>query len=93
MPISGLILSLEAAVEVDDLVAELSQDPHLDVGVPQGRRLPVVLDTTDAQEDRQLWDWIRERSGVFHIDVSFIHFDEPGAGRSAGLPNQENEPT
>ena len=77
MPISGLVLSLTADARLDDLVAELGHDPHIDVGTASRRRLPLVLDTADPGEDRALWEWIRSRSGVIHVDVTFIHFDEP----------------
>lgn len=94
MPISGLVLSLTNDAVMDDLVVRLSTDPRIDVGASHGKRLPVVLDTADSAEDRELWRWIRSQPGVCYVDVSFIHFDEPrpgGVGRLQEPSSQEND--
>lgn len=77
MPVSGLVLRLSPEARTEELRAILEQDPRLEVGSAQGLSLPLVSDTRDRDEDRALQDWLRGLSGVVHLDVAFIHFDDP----------------
>ncbi|MCA9726282.1 MAG: hypothetical protein KC729_01265 [Candidatus Eisenbacteria bacterium] len=78
MPISGLVLSLDSTASVDYVVAQIQGDSRLVVGKPSGKRLPLVIDTRDAREDRALWIWLESLPGIAAVNVVYIGFDESG---------------
>jgi hypothetical protein len=80
MPISGLVLTLveepharQGALEI------LRRHPAIEVGEPADVRVPIVVETTDAEEDRLVWEWLHAIPGVSFVVVAFIHFDEGDA--------------
>ena len=77
MPVSGIVVTLK---QDEDAVAEtlraFGDDTRIDVGDRNRDRLPLVLDTADSDEDKELWRWINSQPGVIHTDVVFVHFDE-----------------
>jgi hypothetical protein len=85
MPISGLVVTL-----VDDRQSQLraldilNQYPAIDVGEPSLGRVPIVVETSDADEDRLVWEWLHAIPGVAVVVVAFIHFDDDES--EAGLP-------
>jgi hypothetical protein len=74
--ISGLVASLtaDAALALSALQA-IRQHPALELGPQDGRRLPLVLETTNPGESHKLSDWLAELPGVEYVDVAFVHWD------------------
>lgn len=77
MPISGLVVAL-----ADDALGQQSADriaaaPQIEVGRRTAHKLAVVVETASSDEDRDLWQWLRDLPGVVHVDVVFIGFDDP----------------
>jgi nitrate reductase NapAB chaperone NapD len=79
MPISGLIVTLEQdpARRLDGL-QRLRSNPALELGVQEGRRLAVVSETASRAEDLRLWESLQDCTGVEHVDVVYVHFQEEG---------------
>lgn len=87
MPISGLIITLEEdPLRRDAALTWLRRRPELELGVMQGRRLAAVSDTANGDEDKQLWESLRNQDGVQHVDVVFIHFDDDGTPVEPAAP-------
>ena len=78
MPISGLVITLDsdesAAQRVSDDIRARSS---FELGERQSHRLPAVLETPDRAADKREWEWLNALPGVMHVDVVFIHFDQP----------------
>lgn len=78
MPISGLSIVLSPdAQHAEQARAAMGADPRLELGEQNGSRLAVVSETQSTEEDKQLWNWLWDLPGVAHVDVAFIHFDQP----------------
>lgn len=77
MPISGLVLTFDGDLNaMHPAISPLRRHPLIELGSPQGRRLPIVLDTPDKQTDQTVWSWLNQLPGIFHIDVAMVSFDE-----------------
>lgn len=90
MPISGLVLTLDPHACPDQVRAQVLRLPGVDLvdpGRAGGRRVALVLDTPDSESDRRAWQALQASPGVRHIDVVYIHFDQP----DATLPHRSNE--
>lgn len=61
------------------VIEQIQQHPNFQAGPRHNHRLPVVLDTPDKETDKQCWGWLNELSGVHHVDVAFIHFEDEDA--------------
>jgi len=85
MPVSGLVVTLtppppqggEGVDLLDETVRLIRNHPNFQIGEPVNRRLPVVVDTPDTETDKQCWRWLNDLPGVYHVDVAFIHFEDP----------------
>ncbi len=76
MPISGLVLTVADEVSIDQILSSLSECPAVTPGPVNGRKIAIVTETDGREEDKQLWKTLQDISGVFHIDVAYIQFDE-----------------
>jgi nitrate reductase NapAB chaperone NapD len=87
MPVSGLSIHLHPDEAVSARAeSALRAERCLELGTRAAGRVAAVLDTPDAESDRAAWERIRDIPGVEHVDVVFIHFDEPHAGRAEASP-------
>jgi hypothetical protein len=75
--ISGLVATLSADARLAGLALQaIGQHPALETGPQEGRRLPLVLETETASASHALAQWLVELSGVEHVDVAFVHWDD-----------------
>jgi hypothetical protein len=77
MPITSLVLTLREDRPAGDALARLRRDvPELELGDPQGARLPAVLDAdTYENHDRGLRQ-LRDHQDVSFVDVVFHDFSD-----------------
>jgi hypothetical protein len=86
--ISGLVATLTAdAALARSALQAIEQHPALEPGPPEGRRLPLVLETASPGESHALGDWLIELPGVEHVDVAFVHWDDGPATEPALRPS------
>jgi len=78
--ISGLVVYFSRDCKLAE-AAKLSigQQAALELGPQEGRRLPLVLETTTSSESQDLTDWLKDLDGVEHVDVAFVHLEESSA--------------
>jgi len=95
MPVSGLLLTIDGACEVE-LRKTLGADARVTLGETLGGRLVVALDTPSQSADEAAWAWLRAEPGVRWIDLVWISvdpteadvpLDRPGRRR----PSQEGD--
>jgi hypothetical protein len=85
MAISGLVVTLSDDAAAEAAFSALRSDPRLTLGERFGRRVAVVAETPSVHDDRSLFDELRGRSGITHVDVIFVHLDtQPAAGENQG---------
>lgn len=76
MAISGLVLILEDdARRAEAALAQVRRDRRFTLGPPQGRRIPVVLETPSQEEDRDCYYELMELDGIAHVDVVMVGVD------------------
>lgn len=94
MPISGLVLTLSKnSADRERAIQAIQQEPRVEIGPTVSNRMAVVLDTQSTDEDKQLWNWLSDLSGVVFIDVVLVGFeqsDESPSERRQSLINQES---
>lgn len=77
MPISGLVVTLaEKPNDRASALMSLAAEARIEVGEIVGSRVPIVVETPSAEEDRQVWGWLHNLPGVLFVDVACIHFDD-----------------
>ena len=86
--ISGLVATLTADAALARLALQaIEQHPALEPGPPEGRRLPLVLETASPGESHALGDWLIELPGIEHVDVAFVHWDDDPVAEPALRPS------
>lgn len=77
MPISALVITLRpTAHDRDAVLAELAREPYIELGQPEGQRVPAVSETPTLQEGRRLVERLLETAGVAHVDVLSVNFED-----------------
>ncbi len=77
MPISALLITLRHTVQDRDAVlAVLAREPGIELGEPEGPRVPAVSETPTLAEGRRLVERLVETSGVAHVDVLSVNFED-----------------
>ena len=77
MPVSGLLLTLSTRGDLAEAALDrLKSDPKIEVGSAHGRRLPIVLDTSNRAENDRYWQRLQEDPGIAYIDVTCVYFDQ-----------------
>ena len=78
MPISSLVLTLDAAPDVRALVlSELARDARVTVGTPlEEKWVPVVTETASLSEGEALTEALKELPGVSFVDVVMVDFSD-----------------
>lgn len=77
MPVSGLVVSLhdDARLRAETLEM-IRKEPRITVGLADGGRVAIVLDTTSGEQDREVWNWLHSLSGVALLEVAYVGFDQ-----------------
>jgi len=85
MAICGIVVRLgqETAVHADAL-ARLGQIPGLSLGAPTGLKVPAVLDTPSAEEDRAGLERIAALQGIEGVDLVCVHYDDDTGADALG---------
>ena len=77
MPIASIVLTLDdRKLPWEGVLAEIAQDPRVELGSARGRCVPAVLDTASAQEGEALVQSFFEKEGVLFVDVVAVDFSE-----------------
>lgn len=80
MPISGLMVTLSADPELAAQArVRIGERGDLEAGELQDRWLPLVADTSDDREARELHRWLETLHGVDQVDVVMVGFEEPNS--------------
>jgi hypothetical protein len=79
MPISSLVLTLEAPVK-HSVYEVLAADPRVEVGEAHGLRLPVVTETRTLSEGEALAEQLGALPGVTFVDVVLVDFSDAELG-------------
>lgn len=85
MPVSGLVITFSShAVDHQESVKLLSNEPTIEIGETNGPKMAIVLDTETRDRDREIFQWIRDLPGVAMVDVAFVGFEQ-----SASLEDED----
>lgn len=77
MPVSGLVVTFsDDKLMSAQAVMSIKNKPQIIVGPLEATRMAIVLDTESSVEDRILWEWLNELSGVHFVDVVFVGFED-----------------
>lgn len=77
MPISGIVISIESdELNRQTVVQKIEDLPYIKLGQSSSQRIPAVLETPSARQDRQAIQEINDIPGVTFVDVVFVHFDQ-----------------
>lgn len=77
MPVLSAVLTLSSDPETrTELLRALALDPRLSLGALHEDRLPLVLETSSRDEDRELWDRLADSPGVLHCELAFADFSD-----------------
>lgn len=92
MPISGLVVTLADDPSAREVcLAALRDHPALETGALAGGRIPVVVDSSDEDEDRLIWEWLHLLPGVLLVVVAYISFDDDSPAHfSTGTESLQN---
>ena len=77
MPVSSMIVTLaheDAACTV--ALRQLRAHPAIELGEGDDHRFPIVVDTPDADADREVWAWLNDLEGVAFVDLVSVYFDD-----------------
>jgi hypothetical protein len=75
MPVSAIVITLDLPLD-SELSHKLSSQPGLELGSPQGNRLPAVLDTPTSRASSDTVEQLRSFAGVASVDIVSIDFSE-----------------
>lgn len=84
MPVSGLVVSF---TDQPDLAAKavdaIRDEPRIEIGVTDSRRMAIVIDTATSDDDKQLWNWLQGLPGVAFVDLVMVGFEDSTASGSS----------
>lgn len=77
MPVSGLVIVLKGDHDKHAALRCLRDNGRVTVGdVDAGHRVPVVLETESADEERQQMKWLHSVPGVAMVEVAYNDFSD-----------------
>jgi nitrate reductase NapAB chaperone NapD len=77
MPVSGIVVTLDERPEVRaEAVARLDGDARLTLGPAADLKLPVVIDTADAEAQQRAWDDVEATPGVCFVELVYHDFSD-----------------
>ncbi len=83
MPISALVITVAGDADRDQLRARLSEMAEIELGPVRACRWPAVVETASLQAGKALVDRVQGLSGVVHVDVLSINFEDLDVGGEA----------
>lgn len=93
MPVHGLVLTLSPDPDAARRARlALEAERAITLGPAQGHKQPVVIETTDLEEETDLWAWLGQLEGVGHHDLVFSDFSDLDAVDSALLLRRRRRP-
>jgi len=76
MAVSGIVIRLEETpARRTEVLAELGLDSRVALGKIDGAKIPAVVDTPTARQDRACFEWIGSLAGVVGVDLVCVHYD------------------
>ncbi|MEZ4269130.1 MAG: hypothetical protein R3F39_22470 [Myxococcota bacterium] len=77
MPILGAVVMLSREPDKAQRVVEaLSADPRITLGDLFSGVLPIALEVSNKQDERELWQWILDTPGVSDLGLVFSDFSD-----------------
>jgi hypothetical protein len=87
MPISALVITLRRTISAGDVfdrdvadrdaaLAVLAGEPCIELGKPEGLRVPAVSETPTLDEGRRLVERLLSMDEVAHVDVLSVNFED-----------------
>ncbi|HWO14951.1 MAG TPA: hypothetical protein VNN80_35855 [Polyangiaceae bacterium] len=80
MPISALVITLRRNVcaggEREPVLAGIAREACLELGKPEGARVPAVCETPTLEEGRRLVERLMSMEGVANVDVLSVDFED-----------------
>jgi nitrate reductase NapAB chaperone NapD len=77
MPVIGAVITLAADENAcQQALRVLNADTTLDIGELNGRRLPVVIETSSTREDRARFKALHAIPGVLAAEPVFVDFSD-----------------
>ena len=71
MVVSGIVLVVFPTSEaLESVTRSLDEDDRIDVGVPAGFRIPLVLETESDFEARQTYEALQQMPGVSSVHLT-----------------------
>lgn len=75
--ISGIVIHLSAdETQNGTAVRMMSARSGVELGKRVDRRLPMVVESTATASVDETTEWLRNLTGVLHVDVTFVHLEE-----------------
>jgi len=77
MPISGLVITFHTLVEDNaSAVSVIESIPEVELGDSSGHKLAIVVDSANADRDREIWNAVQQLPEVAEIAVALIGFED-----------------
>lgn len=77
MPVSGIVVTLDERPEARaEAMARLDGDARLTLGPATHLKLPVVIDTSDAEAQQRAWDDVEATPGVRFVELVYHDFSD-----------------
>lgn len=77
VPISGLVVTFRSSVtEHSETVEAIRAIPEIGLGDAAGSKLAIVVDSATKRRDQEIWNTLRQLSGVIDLAVAMVAFDE-----------------
>lgn len=77
MQISALVITLgHTGSAREATLAALAREPCIELGEPEGPRVPAVSETPTLREGRDLVERLLATTGVAHVDVLSVNFED-----------------
>ncbi len=77
MKVNGLVVTLGNDEQINEqLLKQLESEPTFELGERNANRVPIVFESEEGKSAQQLHDWLVSLSGVKHVEVVFVGFDD-----------------
>ena len=75
--ISGLVIHLSHDEALSEgATSEIQKRGGVEMGDQVGQRLPLVVESTETTTASETAEWLKNLTGVVHVDVTFVHLEE-----------------
>jgi len=77
VPISGLVITFRSSVsEHFETIETLRRVPEIDIGLADGSKLAIVVDSASKYRDQEIWHMVQQLPGVVELAVAMVAFDD-----------------